>query len=83
MKEKGWRVVRKERLLLLQQTTVCKVTAKSKAVLVLYFKQFIYLCNTTETFNEMRDIRIEKNKEKSFRSNGWVPKFLTRWTMIK
>lgn len=67
-------------------------------VLVLYFKQFIYLCNTTETFNEMRDIRIEKesikamlcfyvngptNKEKSFRSNGWVPKFLTRWTMIK
>ena len=64
MKGKGWRVVRKEKSLLRQQTTVCKVTAKSKAVLVLYFKQFIYLCNTTETFNEMRDIRIEKGINK-------------------
>ena len=23
------------------------------------------------------------NKEKSFRNNGWVPKFLTRWAMAK
>ena len=33
-------------------------------MLVLYFKQFVYLCNITETFNEMRDIRIEKGLNK-------------------
>ena len=98
VKEKGLRVVRKEKSLLRQQTTVCKVTTKSKAMLVLYFKQFVYLCNITETFNEMRDIRIEKgiNKDnalllcewsneqgKEFQEQWMVPKFHTRWTMIK
>ena len=42
-------------------------------MLVLYFKQFIYLCNITETFNEMRDIRIEKgiNKDNALLLCEW------------
>ena len=42
-------------------------------MLVLYFKQFVYLCNITETFNEMRDIRIEKgiNKDNALLLCEW------------
>ena len=42
-------------------------------MLVLYFKQFVYLCNITETFNEMRDIRIEKriNKDNTLLLCEW------------
>ena len=42
-------------------------------MLVLYFKLFVYLCNITETFNEMRDIRIEKgiNKDNALLLCEW------------
>lgn len=42
-------------------------------MLVLYFKQFVYLCNITETSNEMRDIRIEKgiNKDNALLLCEW------------
>ena len=75
-----------------------KLQRKNKVILISYFKQIVYLCNVNKTFDEMGDVRIEKgiNKNnalllckwsneqgKEFRSNGWVPKFLTRWTMAK
>ena len=49
------------------------VTTKNKVILVLYFKQFVYICNITETFNEMRDIRIEKgiNKDNALLLCEW------------
>ena len=42
-------------------------------MLVLYFKQFVFLCNITETFNEMRDIGIEKeiNKDNALLLCEW------------
>jgi len=46
---------------------------KSKVVFVLYFKQFVYLCNITEAFNKMGDIRIEKgiNKDNALLLCEW------------
>ena len=54
-------------------------------MLVLYFKQFVYLCNITETFNEMKDISIEKgiNKDNALLLCEWSNKqgkeFQAQW----
>ena len=47
-----------------------------KAKRYLCFKQFVYLCNITETFNEMKDISIEKgiNKDNALLLCEWSNK---------
>ena len=34
-------------------------------ILISYFKQIVYLCNVTKTFDEMGDVRIEKGINKN------------------
>ena len=67
------------------QATVCKVTTKNKVILISYFKQIVYLCNVTKTFDEMEEVRIEKgiNKNNALLlcewSNGQGKEFQKQW----
>ena len=52
-------------------TYIAVIVLKAKRYLC--FKQFVYLCNITETFNEMKDISIEKgiNKDNALLLCEW------------
>ena len=64
-------------------TYIAVIVLKAKRYLC--FKQFVYLCNITETFNEMKDVSIEKgiNKDNALLLCEWSNKqgkeFQAQW----